>query len=206
SSNVQVFLVGAPTLNLKVRLAAAGRSVFQVVLSLPEQSQAMSAARRALERERVEMQSEYEALRSQFELQVADRAFTQVLDGMLQRFECRELEQRSMRDYLIFQTHSICRIGRYVYILFTIKNRRRSSVFHFAELLVTEAGQDPSVGSLDVNVRFEVPSPAVPFDEKVKGIAAFLLPDEGRQFGPWKLTLVEDGGANRRVRVDAIGF
>ena len=205
-SNIQIFLVGAPTLNLRVRIAAPDRAVYQAFIHLPERSAAFAQAERSLAAERRRLQQEFESRRAQLDAQISAEAFTHVLDGMAERFECRQLSGRSMRDYLIFRTHAICRIGRYVYITFSVKNRRRSSVFHFDEMRVIEAGQDPSVGTLDVSVRFEKRAPALAFGDRTRGVLGFRLTEDARQFGPWHLTLVEDGGANRRVGIEDVGF
>lgn len=206
TSNIQVFLVGAPTLNLKVRLVAADQGVFQAVIALPDRDEALTVAREELERERTRLRNEYEERRAELEARIAAGAFERVLEGMVERFECRDLSGRSMRDFLIFRTHAICRIGQHIYINFSVKNRRRASIFHFDELLVVETGRDPSIGTLDVTVRFERPGVAVGFDEEARGVLGFGLPDGARQFGPWNLTLVEDGGANRRVVLEDVGF
>ena len=205
-SNLQVFLVGAPTLNLKVRLARPEVSVYSVVLSLPAQAAATRAAHAALDAERQRLRREHEAAVARVEATARDKAFTHLLDGMLKRLECAPEAERARRDFLTLQTESICRIGDHVYIRFQVRNRRRNSVFHFAELQITEAGRRVRDGPIEPTVRFEVPTPAVGFGEQVRGVAAFRLPEGGQQFGPWTLVLVEDGGRNRKVRLTNIGF
>ena len=205
-SNIQVFLVGAPTLNLKVRLAPPERSVYQALIKLPRKSLALSAARLELEQTRARLRQEYQERRAQLDAEVKARTVEQMLEDIVTRFECRPLSERSMRKYLVFRIQRICRIGPRVYVHFSVKNRRRSSVFHFDEMQVVEFGQDPSVGSLDVKVRFERPEPALQFDERVRGVVSFALSEDARQFGPWTFRLVEDGGANRRVVIEDVGF
>ena len=197
TSNIQIFLVGAPTLNLKVRLVPAEQGVFQAFITLPEREEAVTAARRKLEREQE---------RAQLDAQVSVLAFERMLESMAARFECRDLSGQSIRDFLIFRTHSICRIGQDIYIGFSIKNRRRGAIFRFDKLRAVEAGQEPTVGTLNVTVRFQRPEPALSFGDEVRGHVGFRLPEGARQFGPWNLTLVEDGGANREVQIEEVGF
>ena len=206
SSNIQVFLLDAPTLNLKVRLAPPEKAVFQVFVSIPDRDRAVAMARQEIETERAQLERRYEARVAQLDSEVEVRAFGRMLDALAERFECRDLSGRSMRDFLVFRTRSICRIGRRIFIHFLIKNRRRASVFHFDEIIVSESRRDPSVGSLEVDVRFERPEPAVVFGDSIKGVLGFQLPEDSRQFGPWHLVLVEDGGANRRVTIEDVGF
>ena len=205
-SNIQAFFVDAPTLNMKIRIAPPEKAVYQVKVDFPDRRARSRADYERIYEEAIQLKNEYEIRQSQLDLEVAEHSFVETLEGMARRFECRNLSKRKMRELLIVRIKYICRVGANVYIGLSIKNRRRSSIFHLNEVRIIESGRARGVGEMEVAVRFKEHDITAPFKEEVSGVAGFRLDEDSRQFGPWNLSVIEDGGANRVVTVDDIGF
>lgn len=206
STNIMVFLTGAPTVDLRVRLGPERTGVAKVRMLFPERKRAVAARDLELARLRANLEAEHVARTAALDEEVRARATETLLGGMLARFECRGLGGRTMRDFLIVRSRQICRIGDRVVLRLGIQNRRRGSVFHLERVEVRASGDREPGRVPDVVVKTAVEDPALAFNEEVELAVSLGAAAPSGALGPWDVEVHEDGGRNRSVVLRKVGF
>lgn len=203
-SNLQVFLDSGVTVSVDMKIDAAEQSVEQVIFEFPEREKESEYLKEALSEQARRLEAEYQERVSALEASIEERARRRLARAILDRKQCEELSERSMRDLLVVRAHEICRFGDLLFVKFGIQNRARD-LFHLDRVEVDVASEGVEESTAPVEAVFEfLGGTTLAYDEQVLGMAVFAV--EGEQAKSYRVRVKEDGGKKRVVSVDDVEF
>lgn len=125
----------------------------------------------------------------------------QVTERFLRAFEephnCTRKRARNRNDDIVLELTEMCYFGREVILSFTIENRGRTPI-EVGWIAVNKGALESKRGHLS--------SYTIEFQKVSTGVISVLLPEGENTVGPYELTVAEDTGKNRVVKLGALEF
>ncbi len=202
TTNLQVFLDFGLSVIVQMRVAPQRKAVHQVMLTFPERQRESAYVQSVLDQHARRFRKACEVERSEWQQVQTQRLQDEILRALLSADDCKEISERSIRDFLVVHVRRLCRVGHRVFVGFEIKNRARYNVFHLKRVgFAPEAGGAVSAEEPIVQL---AGTSTLAFGERVEGGALIVV--EGPMRWAYTLTVEEDGSHPRRVRVDGLSF
>jgi hypothetical protein len=194
-TTLTVRLQSKVTLTLRIQYGTVDQADARVVFTLPQRSSESQYVRE----QTAKLKQELEA---SFADRVADAAKKDLVRLFLEPHNCATTNRRERNDNIIVEVKEICRFGQKGLIRFTIENRHKA-LFNIGSVQVQVGkGQETAPVENLVHV-FESDASEVPFRATVAGVVAFDVPGVGKHY---ELTVLENGGKNRKVLLTELGF
>lgn len=199
-SNLQIPLEGGITITVTAFFGLPGESVQRLVFEFPEKRETEAYFKeKAAEQMRNVDESKQRALDDLAgkEREIVARGIGR---AVIEKVDCNEWDTRTMHDLLVVRAKRVCQIGDNIFVVFSIKNRRRD-VFRLGSVEVRDSGG----GNLDAIIEQQKPGTIqLGFDGESSLVAIF--PVEAAESGEFVIEVVEASGKRRVVTLTGVGF
>lgn len=183
------------TVTLRIQYGTLDQADPRVVFTLPNRGKESQYVREQIAK-----------AKSDLEAQDAERISSGVRDEFLRAFlqphECTSLNRHERNNDVVVEVNELCRFGDHVVARFTVENRHRG-VFEVGDVVVS-AGDGKDAQQVDgAAFRMEGDAREVPWKTVRAGVVGF---DSADKVASYELTISEDGGKGRKVRVTGLSF
>jgi hypothetical protein len=183
------------TVTLRIQYGTLEQADPRVVFTLPNRGKESQYVHEQIAKAKAELQADE-----------AERISAGVRDEFLRSFiqphQCAELSRHERNDDIVVEVNELCRFGEHVLVRFTVENRHRTD-FNVGDVSV-ESGEGKDAERVEgAAFRMEGDAREVPWKTVRAGVVGFESSDKVANY---ELTISEDGGKGRKVRITGLSF